>query len=537
VERQASLGAAIVRELAAVLLFLGLAVLSTWPLAADLAGTALLGQDTISHLWTVNWLTRHLFEPGQIYGGNIFHPAPHAVLHNDLSLGTTLLLLPFSAFIRDPVPLYNTGLLLTLAFGGWAVHALGRALTGSVPAGLLAGIAAAFSSHQLSHVYHLNLLPIGWLALFLLGLHRLVGSPGPAAAALAGACFSVAAQSSGYYGLAAAVLAALFTCVHWRAFLSRRVLASAASAALLALLLTAPYLRAFFQLRAQEPIKRPLEASERWAFQPERDFSSRAYLYAPVLGSEGQRLFPGLLAPLLAVIALAKRRPGAGFYALSTALLLLLSLGPRLQLGALSVPLPYRWLSAVPPFDAMRHAYTFAAVATLTLAVLAAFGWASLAVARRRWAAPLVVLIAVAETLGPPPDIRTVAPGVPAVYRELESLPPGPILELPLDDPLPTLWAARHGRPVVNGVVSFVPPRTALLQLVIKNQWLRRTPEDVDRSEPTLLLKEEFGLRYLILPLRRHPHLRPLAAALDRSRSFVLVAETGNGDRLYSLRD
>jgi hypothetical protein len=305
---------------------------------------------------------------------------------------------------------------------------------------------------------------------------------------------------------------------------------------LLALLLTAPYLRAFFALRAHEPIKRPLEASERWAFQPARDFSSRAYLYATALGSQGQRLFPGLLAPVLAAIALAKRRPGVGFYAFSTGLLLLLSLGPRLQLGELSVPLPYRWLSAVPPFDAMRHAYTFAAVATLTLAVLASFGWASLAIANRPWAA-LLVLFAIAETLGPPPDIRTVAPGIPAVYRALESLPPGPILELPLDDPLSTLWAARHGRPVLNGIVSFVPPRTALLQLVIRNQWLKRVPDDVDRSEPTLLLKEEFGVRYLILPLQRHPHLRPLAAAFDRSSSFVLAAETGNGDRLYALRD
>jgi hypothetical protein len=90
---------------------------------------------------------------------------------------------------------------------------------------------------------------------------------------------------------------------------------------------------------------------------------------------------------------------------------------------------------------------------------------------------------------------------------------------------------------VLNGIVSFVPPRTALLQLVIRNQWLKRVPDDVDRSEPTLLLKEEFGVRYLILPLQRHPHLRPLAAAFDRSSSFVLAAETGNGDRLYALRD
>lgn len=536
-ERKANLRAPVLREAGIVVLFLSLAVLATWPLAADMTGSTLLGQDTMSHLWTVNWVTRHAFEPSQIFGGNIFHPAPHAVLRNDLSLGTALLLLPFSAFIGDPIPLYTTGLLLTLAFGGWAVHALSRELTGSVSAGLLAGIVAAFSSHQLSHVYHLNLLPIGWLALFLLGLHRLVRSPGPGSVALAGVSFSVTAQSSGYYGAAAGVLGLIFVGAHWGAFRSVQVVKSAAGAALLAVLLTAPYARAFLELQAQDQLKRPLEASERLAFQPMRDLSSRAYLYAALLGSEGQRLFPGLLALVLAAIGFARRRPGVGFYAAATGLLLLISLGPRLQLGELSLSLPYRWLLAVPPFDAMRHPYTFAAVATLTLSVLAAFGWTSLSIATRPWAGPIAVLIAIGETLGPPPDIRAVPAGIPLVYQLLERLPPGPILEVPVDDPLAMLWAARHGRPVVNGVCSFVPPRTALLQLVIRHQWLKRVPEDVDASEPTRLLKEDFGIRYLILPIRRHPHLRRLVAPFERSRSFALVAETANGDRLYSVRD
>jgi hypothetical protein len=524
------------REAGIVLLFLALAVLATWPLAADMTGGTLAGQDTMSHLWTVNWVTRHLFEPGQIFGGNILHPAPHAVLRNDLSLGTALLLLPFRAFIDDPVPLYNTGLLLVLAFGGWAVHALARQLTASLSAGLLAGILAAFSSHQLSHVYHMNLLPIGWLALFLLGLHRLVRSPGPASAAIAGVAFSVTAQSSGYYGLAASVLGLIFVGAHWRTWRSKARVNAAAAALLLSTVLIGPYAVAFLQLRTRDQLKRPVEASERFAFNPARDLSSRSYLYRSVLGADGQRLFPGLLALVLAAVGLARRRPGAGFYAAATGLLMLISLGPRLQLGELGVPLPYRLLLAVPPFDAMRHPYTFAAVATLTLSVLAAFGWASLALATRPWAAPVVVLVAIGETLGPAPQLRSVARDVPEVYRALEDLPQGPILEIPVEEPLAMLWAARHGRTVVNGVCSFVPARTALLQLVIRNRWLKHAPEDIDDSEPTRLLKEDFGLRYLVLPIRRHPRLRRLIAPLERSRSFALVREAANGDRVYAVR-
>lgn len=534
-ERHTNLRSRILREAGVVLLFLSLAGLATWPLPADMTGTTLLGRDPLIDLWTVNWVVRHAFEPSQIFEGNIFHPAAHAVLRNDLSLGTALLLLPLRALVRDPVPLYNSGLLLALAFGGWAVHALCRELTGSVCAGLLAGIFTAFSSHQLSHVYHLNRLSIGWLALFLLGLHRLLRAPGLRGALLAAVGFSVTAQSSGYYGAAACVLGLLFLGVHWRAFRAGRVVKGGACAALLAVLLTAPYARAFLQLRAEDRLTRPQETSQSLAFRPARDLSSRAYVYAAVLGSQGQRLFPGLLALALAGIALARRRPGAGFYAAATALLLLVSLGPRLSLGALGVPLPYRFLLAVPPFDAMRHPYTFAAVATLTLAVLAAFGWASLAIARHAWAAGIAVLLAVVETLGPAPEIRRVPAGLPAVYLALQGLPPGPILEVPLDDPLTLLWAARHGRPVVNGVNAFVPPRTALLQLTMRYQWFRKLPTSVDESEPARLLQEDFGVRYLILPLSRHPHLRGLAAALDRSRGFRPILEAASGDRLYAV--
>ena len=82
---------------------------------------------------------------------------------------------------------------------------------------MLAGVLAAFSSHQMSHVYHLNLLSIGWLALFLLGLHRHRRSGGSIGAAiLAGVSFALTAQSSGYYGVAAVVLALVFAGFHAR---------------------------------------------------------------------------------------------------------------------------------------------------------------------------------------------------------------------------------------------------------------------------------------------------------------------------------
>jgi hypothetical protein len=525
-------GRAVLREGGVALLFLCLAALATRPLAGDLRGRTLAGPDPVIDLWTLHWLSGHLLDPGQLFEGNIFYPARHAAVYSDLSLGTAVLVAPLRAFVEDPVPLYNLGVLAALAFGAWAFCCLVRGLTGSASAGLLAGVLAAFGSHQLYHVYHLNLLTTGWLALLLLGMHRIAAGGGMRWAVLAGVSFALAAQSSGYYAVAAALLALAFAAAHWRRLLGPRALRATAVAAALGLLLTLPYARVFLEVRAQQGLRRPPRLSERMAFQPGRDLTSHGYLYRGLLGSAGERLFPGLLAPVLGLLALRRRAPGSRFYACAAGLLLLVSLGPRLELLGASLPLPYGVLFALPPLDAMRHPYSFAAVASFLLAVLAGIGWASLR--PRAWAGAAVVAAAVLETLAPPVAVREVPQGVPPAYRLLESLPPGPVLELPVFDEDALLWAARHGRPVLNGIGAFLPRDTQALESAVENQWLGPALGDVDDSRPGELLRES-PVRYLIVPTGRTPRLARLAAALSRSPSYRLLAETEDGARIFEL--
>lgn len=516
------------------------AAIATRPLAWNLAERTLPGPDPLIDLWTVHWLSGHALEPGALFDGNIFHPLTRAAVYSDLSLGTAVLLVPFRLFLSDPVPLYNLGLLLALAFGGWSFCALARALTGNVASGLLAGTLAAFSSHQLFHVYHLNLLSTGWLALLLLGLHRLAVRPGPGAAVLTAVSFALSAQSSGYYAVAAALLPLLFAAFHWRSLRDPRAWKSTLAAAALGVLLLAPYLAAYAEVRERDALRRPPGMSRTMAFQPARDVSSHGLLYRGALGSEGERLFPGLLGLGLAGLALARRRPHAAFYAVATAVLLVVSLGPELRVGELTIPLPYRVLFTIPPLDAMRHPYTFAAVATMLLSLLAGLGLAGLQSpvpsAARPWAGPLGVALAFAETLAPAPATREVPAGVPPVYAHLAALPAGPVLEVPLAAPDVLLWAARHGRPVVNGDGAFLPRLHGRLDLLMKREWLREAPEDVDATATAALIRDELPVRYLIVPCGRQPSTCRLAGALNRSRLFPLVAEMDDGDRLYEVR-
>lgn len=517
--------------------FLALAVLATRPLAFDLRGATLRGPDPLIDLWTVHWLTGHAFEPAQLFGGNVFAPFRHAVLHSDLSLGTAVLLLPLRLFIDDPVPLYNVGVLLAVAFAGWAFHVLVRALGGGLPAGLVSGVLAACGSHQLHHAYHLNLLSTGWLALFVLGLHRLLARPSIRAVLLTGVAFALSALSSGYYAVAASVLGLLFAAWHARRF-TRPALGAALLAVLVAAALMAPYVRGYAELRSQTQLKRPRGLSVRMAFQPARDLGSRAYAGEALVGEGGEggeKLFPGVLALILAGVALVRRRAHVAFHATAVGVLLVVSLGPQLTFGERVLRLPYAWLFSLPPFDSMRHPYTFAAVAVMLGAVLAGLGVAALPDALRRRAGPWLVVAAVAETLGPPLSVRPIPPGLPPAYEAVRRRAPGVVLELPVSQPDAMLWAARHGLPAANGIGAFAPPETLRLQNVIEREWLRRHPS-VDGSTPVSLLRDVFGVRYVIVPDGRRPVYRRLARAFDASRAFVLLESLPDGTRLYELR-
>jgi hypothetical protein len=517
------------REAAVAVFFLALALYATRPLGRDMRGQTLAGPDPLIDLWTVHWLASHALEPGALFEGNVFHPARRAVLFSDLSMGTAVFLAPLRVFVRDPVPLYNAGVLIALAFAGWAFSRLARELGAGIGGGLVAGVIAAFGSHQMCHVYHLNLLTTGWIALLLLALHRIATGGGWGSVALASASFALCVQSSGYYAVAAALLTGLMLLAHRHALLARPAALRMTAALGLAALLSMPYVVAFLRLRSDEGLRRPPGLSEKMAFRPDRDLTSHTYLYRHVIGDAPgtEHLFPGFLALALGGLALGRRRPHARACLLLIGALLLVSLGPRLEIGGLAVPLPYAALFAIPPLEAMRHPYTFAAVAVMLLGVLAA-----LAVPRGRYAVPLVA-IAVAEVLAPPLSVREVPPGVPPAYELLAKMPPGPILEIPVFSEGTLLWAARHGLPVANGDGAFAPTYHLTLQRYMKNHWLEREVPDIDASRPMPYLVQRIGPQYLVLPVGRFRGMDHLIEPLSRSKHFRLVATASDGDLVY----
>ena len=71
-----------------------------------------------------------------------------------------------------PVLVHNLLLLGAIAASGIAMAALARYLTGSLGAGVLAGVVFAFAPYRFEHIMHMELQWTMWMPLAFLALHR-----------------------------------------------------------------------------------------------------------------------------------------------------------------------------------------------------------------------------------------------------------------------------------------------------------------------------------------------------------------------------
>jgi len=158
------------RELALFVLFFGLVSLSTWPLIAH-SGSLLRGlNDPFLFTWILNWAASHLGDPGSLLNANIFYPYGNTYAYSEpLLVPAVLTAAPILKLTGNPILAHNLTLLVFQALGGWAAcHACTR-LTGSLAAGLIAGIAFTISPFRTGYYNYLNVhmqfaIPLALLA-------------------------------------------------------------------------------------------------------------------------------------------------------------------------------------------------------------------------------------------------------------------------------------------------------------------------------------------------------------------------------------
>ncbi len=163
---------------AALLLFVILSLVFTYPLASHLADAVEDRQDALLNVWITAWDGHQLLtDPVHLFDANIFYPYRRTLAYSELLLGNALLALPITAVSGNPVLGYNVALLLSFILSGLGTYLLVLKLTGRPGAGLVAGLIFAFSSYQMSNLAQAQLLATQWLPFTLLALHLLLRHP------------------------------------------------------------------------------------------------------------------------------------------------------------------------------------------------------------------------------------------------------------------------------------------------------------------------------------------------------------------------
>jgi hypothetical protein len=164
-------------HLAVALVAVGTTILMTWPLALN-AGHRVLRAAYFWDAYTNAMLMGSRVDavlgraPLSLYDAYYFAPLPRAIVFNENLFGLSLLFAPFYLLSNNPLWAYNLTLLTSLALSVFFTYLLVLRLTGSGPAGLIAGVAFAFCPYVLFEIGRIQLVATQWIPASFLFLHR-----------------------------------------------------------------------------------------------------------------------------------------------------------------------------------------------------------------------------------------------------------------------------------------------------------------------------------------------------------------------------
>ncbi|MFN2445991.1 MAG: hypothetical protein ABR606_10495 [Vicinamibacterales bacterium] len=456
-------------------LFVGLAVLHTWPLATDPARLSRLdNNDTAFNTWVVSWVSHQATRnPLHLFQAPIFHPERDTLAYSEHMFVPSMMGAPLHWAGASPVLVYNLLVMAGLALSGWTMALVLRQWTGSAAAGVIGGALFAFNAHLLVRFPHLQAQHLEFLPLAVAALDRLLTRHRAIDAIALATAFVLQALCSNYTMVFLAFALAAAVAVRPDGWLERgrRTWPLLVAAAALSLIVLLPFLLPYQRVHAEQGLVRPIEEVARYSagWPDYLTTGGRLHLATWSAAFTGQTaLFPGLTALGLTLVALGSGRACRDRRARMTLAFGLLGLA-----FSFGVHLPgYTWLHAhVLPLQGIRVVGRWGLLTLTAVAVLAAFGATTIQEfwSRRRlkgWPVAAAALLALAtlEALRAPLGLVPFD-GIPRIYDRLARSPDVAALVIfPLypggnfNLNAPYLLAqTRHFRPMVNGYSSFAP--------------------------------------------------------------------------------
>lgn len=458
-------------------LFLALALAWLWPVPARLTSRIPhdLG-DPLLNAWILWWNTQAIPFTERWWNAPFFYPAPGALALSEHLFGIAIFTAPLQLAGLNPIGAYNVALILSSWLSGYFAFLLGRKLTGSTIAGVIAGLAFGFAPYRAGQLAHLQVLTAQWMPLALFAMHSYLDDRRRRWLVLFAISWVLQAWSNGYFLLFLPVLFALWLAWFVRWDTDPRPGIALAATFVAASLLLVPTLLEYRHVHATLGLARQRGEMVLFSAEP-GSFFRMPYLlkFWPYFEPKTQEdfLFPGVTAVLLVVAAavvgirrlrlsnvLATRSP-LFFYGATTVFLWWLCLGPAAEDQPATAWLlkPYTFLTLLPGFSGLRVPSRFAMLACLSLAAAAAVAFARIAPARPRLRAALGVL-AIAGLLADgwidSMELHA-APGRIVVPDVRDAL----VIELPLEPAVGTAAmyrAIEHRRPLLSGYSGHFPP-------------------------------------------------------------------------------
>lgn len=527
-------------RLVALVVFVLLALVHTWPLARDPVHQSRNdSSDALLNTWTIAWVAHQLpRDPTHLFDANIFAPERHTLGYSEAMIVQGVMAMPILGAGGSPTLAYNLVLMAGFAFTGWAFFLLVHQWTGSTAAGYVSGSLAAFNAHALVRLTHLQAQHVEFIALMLFALDRIVGSRRVRDAIWLGVAFAMQGLTSVYllvFSTWMLVFAVLGRSREWLRQSPVTVIALLVLSAFVAVAALSPYLAAYFTLHQLTGFARRADEAGLFAASWVNYLSTPARVHyaawsAPFVGEATSSTFPGVVATILAAIALARNdtRRDHRVQMCLTALIgcATISFLPRLPW----YPLLH---DSFPLFSAVRVPAHIGQIVLLLLAVIAGFGVAAL---RNRWggaqwwskAAVALCLLVNLEAIRAPIGY-TAFSGISPIYDELAAMDPGAVAEFPLPQPsmgalnAPYMLNSTRGWwPLLNGYSGFQP-----MSYRNTHDALVHFPDD-----GSLIALHQRGVTHVVV------HFRPVFsetsvgrdtfAAIERSASLLRVAQGGD---------
>ena len=302
----------IAREFLIFLGFLALTAIMTWPWVLQLRDAVADTGDPYAISYFLWWDFHQTFHaPLHLFQATILYPYKDTLAFGEFDYGVSLLFFPLFVIGLRPLTVYGIATFLSFPFTAYGTFRLARTLSASTAIAWIAGLIIAFLPFRFHHLSHLHLIFAGWIPLLFEALVLFARKRTWPRAAWLGFAFLMNALTCTTWLILTIIplgISAVLLLTRNNAWRDRNFWLRSAATLCLASLLLLPFLLPLRRVAAVNGfIRSPDEVRQysarfiNWLAAEERNKVWRG------LGAAGvdteMVLFPGLLAPLLALAA------------------------------------------------------------------------------------------------------------------------------------------------------------------------------------------------------------------------------------------